>query len=226
MKRGLFALVACCVVACSQSRQREGEPPDGTPPPPPASPPAGRCIALWERCEMGGDPCCEGFCGVTGYGLEECVPLAERGEFCVTDSECGSGICGEGACAEPRNVVACVALGGSCADDPSSCCPGSRCAPYSYTIESQTCVVQALIGEECFADGDCESGHCIAGVCQGECLDTPSTCWESAECCTGFCTYSNDSYGPGFCSRPLPAGEACRYNGWCASRVCTDGTCQ
>lgn len=218
--------LSTALLACSTSRDR-GSPPGYDVSPYTATNPGASCLAQFSECNPTGTACCEGFCGLTGYGTAQCVPLAAIGELCMADAECREGICRDGACAHPTPPGECLDVGVFCGHGTSgACCPGLACAPYSYTRESETCVPLVELGGPCEIDSQCQTGRCPDGVCRGECLADNAECFADVECCTRFCTYSADSYAPGFCSAPLPAGSACRYDGWCASRQCVDGVCR
>lgn len=230
MRRAILSVLPMVLLACSVSRDRSS---------PPASPtyeatsphiaiaPAGSCISLWSECDGAAKPCCEGFCGLTGYGMAQCVPLAEVGELCMGDSECRVGTCRDGACASPSPPEQCLSVDVFCGTGTTgACCAGLYCTPYSYLRDSQTCQPLVAVGGGCEADHHCQTGRCPDGICRGDCLAMNAECFAGAECCSGFCTYSADSYAPGYCGIPLPAGSPCRYDGWCASRSCVDRVCQ
>ena len=51
-------------------------------------------------------------------------------------------------------------------------------------------------------------------------------CFNTADCCSGFCTYTGMDYVPGTCASQVSDGSDCETDAWCLSGYCTDGVCQ
>jgi len=58
------------------------------------------------------------------------------------------------------------------------------------------------------------------------CGASGDTCYDTATCCAGFCTYLGMDYIPGFCSAQVADGGSCETDTWCLSGHCTDSVCE
>ncbi len=121
---------------------------------------------------------------------------------------------------------ACLAEGEmGCASTERACCEGTYCQLGGYVVDYDTCVVQSVDGEACNYPTDCVSGRCESGMCRAnECREAGGECFAAFQCCAGFCP-SEFTYGPSVCTSPLPTGEWCYSDAWCASGACRDGRC-
>jgi hypothetical protein len=145
------------------------------------------------------------------------------GGACVSDVECGSGICVAGLCCESRCNVACFTCAGAT--------PG-RCRP----LPAQTSCgpTASCSGSSLMAAAVCNgAGMCVPG--------TPQACPGGLKCadgahCLASCTRDTDCTGDlqcdkasGACQRPgKPLGADCRGDGAtteCQSGFCADGVC-
>jgi len=155
-----------------------------------------------------------GVCNGTGSCLE-----------CLSGSDCPSGICSQGICAQPSCMD--TIKNGSETDVD---CGGPVCT-------------KCTVGMSCSAGSDCLSGACSGGICK---KSMGTACLSDNECSTGFCTDGvccqarcggtceacNQAGRAGFCE-PAPAGSdpdsectmqsasSCGTNGLCSgSRAC------
>lgn len=122
--------------------------------------------------------------------------------------------------------LACLGAGEmGCASSSLPCCEGTYCQLGGYVLEYDTCVVRAVDGEACNYHTDCVSERCEGGMCRATaCVSEGAECFAAFHCCGGFCP-SEFTYGPSVCTLPLPAGEWCYSDAWCASGACRDGSC-
>jgi len=126
-----------------------------------------------------------------------------RGEPCVAESECSSGVCG----ADERCTLSCTSDGG--------CGDGFRC-------EEMQCVTggRSGIGDYCVTDDDCALGGCGERAGGRFC---GSRCSEDASCGGTTCVEGEEG---GICSPALGAfGEVCTADDGCVSGLCRDGMC-
>lgn len=122
----------------------------------------------------------------------ECVPKALDGSACNTAEHCQSGFCVDGfccdkECASPCDVCSatlgasmngvcspvngagmpacspyvCDGVHGGC---PTTCASDVNCAT-GYQCAESICVPAGSNGTACSTDNQCQSGHCVAGVC-------------------------------------------------------------
>ncbi len=128
--------------------------------------------------------------------------LGEVGDACTFGTECESGICINGACAEACTGDADCPLGFSCielevdlegggSETVSACVADTPCTANSDCSDPDVCVVDRAgaaidltcdapagpgdVGGTCTMDSDCESGLCIDGACSAPC-DTSNDC--------------------------------------------------
>jgi hypothetical protein len=137
-----------------------------------------------------------------------CVPAAskELGEQCLSDGECGTGLCWRGALAQ-------LGVCSTCKLD-SDCSGGQLCSP-AWDVETDAftgpfvCGAnQSLAGSgaPCGNDGDCASGHCNGAV-RAQCNDG-RTCISPADC--PFGTGDADPLQNGACDRVGVQGGTCQ----------------
>lgn len=138
----------------------------------------------------------------------ECVPAAakELGELCLSDAECGTGICWRGA-SEPVGVCSTCRL-------DSDCDGGQQCAA-SWSVDSLSftgpfvCGANAMAaasGAPCATDDDCASGACNGAV-RAQCGDGRS-CISPADC--PFGTGGADPLQNGACDTVGVQGGTCQ----------------
>lgn len=185
--------------------------------PSPSPPPA----TLWfnSTC-LGCDPRGPNTCGngmVCGLGEAfspvfampaECVPAAQKevGEVCLSDAECGTGICWKGAL-QPMGVCSACRL--------DSDCTGGQLCSASWSVESLAfngpfvCGANAMAaasGAPCATDDDCASGACNGAV-RAQCGDGRS-CISPADC--PFGTGGADPLQNGACDTVGVQGGTCQ----------------
>lgn len=182
------------------------------------------CTVIGEDCNGAGD-CCSGFCAgsLMSYAEPACAWKLAVGEPCAEDNNCDSDICRDGECAAD-----CQAESEGCWWD-NDCCSGNFCEYVEGAggVYSSVCTAQRGVGAECDWDHACVSGLCRSGVCQDEgCIGPDVQCYSNAECCTGACSWSPNSYAEGRCFSPMAAGAVCDADAWCTSGKCRDGFCQ
>ncbi len=155
------------------------------------------------RCLRGADVCVEctadGHCPVGMHcdATWNCAAGA-RGAACVP---CGPGrTCGAGHVCREDLFDACV----------PRCGPGGRC-PRGFFCDGAACLPEQFChGLECVFDGDCESGACAGGVCEG-----PQICADDTDCRDRACVGG----------RCVPPGEACLAGRCRDGEVCVGGRC-
>ena len=210
----------------------------------------------------------DGVCGPIGEGLDPDDDCTDEGQSsCGTDGVCdGTGFCrmyasgtlcqnavcaggqltppgscdGAGSCVTEPPVAcapgACNVAGNACT---SSCTSSADCSAGSYCAPGGVCANKEPNGADCFLAAQCQSDHCVDGVC----------CETS---CTGQCEACNLSDSRGVCvavqgdppaGRPPCAGfgppcagtcdgttrASCRYPGLgtsCGQSQCTDGVAE
>lgn len=122
---------------------------------------AGACVAcLLDEARGQGETDVD--CG--GAGCRAAGALCATNQACGSDADCRSGVCDEG-------LSLCV--GASCRDEVQN---GTADKPEPDVDCGGPCLPrQCDRGQGCFADGDCESGHCDRpdGAARGVCCGTP-----------------------------------------------------
>lgn len=75
----------------------------------------------------------------------------------------------------------------------------------------------------CTANGECLSGSCKDGRCEGGTPARPggSTCQSNGQCASGVCVHGICEDGAG----GLPGGSTCQSADQCIAQVCQNGTC-
>lgn len=116
------------------------------------------------------------------YGHRDCVESGAKalGEVCVSDAECGSGICEASQCAECGDQDPC-ADGGACERH----LPLDVLAPAQGLLRPYTCtgtVGSRLAGEGCLADEDCASGTCQGTGLVKVCDPDGRPCQSDSDC--------------------------------------------
>ncbi|MGB0592503.1 MAG: hypothetical protein ACPGU1_22695 [Myxococcota bacterium] len=207
------------------------EPPSGDPPT--DDPPSGDPSTDTPPCQdtttggllgcYSGTDCCEGFCTYDGssYMPGHCQLQVDEGGHCEGDVWCVSGHCVDGAC-QPE---ACDGAGDGCWSN-SDCCGDLFCAEGGGYVPG-SCMAPLADGQACWYHDWCESGTCTDGICTSEsCTDNGAMCYEGEECCSGLCTWDQQSpYIPGECFSAQGTGSACLDDTWCVSGSCVDGAC-
>ena len=160
-------------------------------------------------------------CGTTGFcnGGGACAVYA-AGTQCASPS-CPAGsttgtlaaTCdGAGKCQTPSTQkcypFTCNATTQTCV---SVCASNADCAPGQFCNPDGSCGLKRL-GQICTADTECDSAHCVDGVC-----------CSAASC--GTCQVCNLTGNAGSC-QPVPSGAAEPHHGCAAAPPCGfDGTC-
>ena len=132
------------------------------------------------KCEVdahcGGDQVC-GLAWDDGwYGMRTCMDAGDKllGEACVSDTECGTGICNEGQCSECTSNDDCE--DGICARPDTT--EGTDLLPHQCDPEGG----DREPGAACLSDGDCASGSCEAGTYLKICDPDGRTCQTDDDC--------------------------------------------
>jgi hypothetical protein len=162
-----------------------------------------QCVADNASCGVDSD-CCSGTCTPDGMGGGACQPLGSKpvsGNPCTMNSQCASGWCNNGICANPSF---CVQTGDICST-AAQCCTGDCniaagksvgvCAtlPNAGGVTGGPC---KPAGTLCSPDGTCTGASCCSrscapsptsglGVCQPEsgCHLIGDLCTADSECC-------------------------------------------
>ena len=116
------------------------------------------------------------------YGYQDCVLAGGKslGEVCVSDAECGSGICEEAQCAECGELDPC-ADGGTCQRHPMLDLDDAA----EGLLRPYTCAADLgarISGEGCMADEDCVSGACEGTGLVKVCDPDGRPCEVDADC--------------------------------------------
>ena len=108
-------------------------------------------------CKLG---TCRELVALEGGTARVCDIRLEMGETCSRDSDCQSGHCANGVCADAAGL-----------QNGSSCSLPTDCA--SGTCTNGSCRGAALLGDVCTTDADCAAGHCCStssgSVCASAC---------------------------------------------------------
>jgi MYXO-CTERM domain-containing protein len=215
---GVCCMSACdgACVACEGSLKETG--------------PSGLCGAVKEgsldaACPVGGACKADGACGKSGT----CRPFAAAGVACgatsCTDATTSAGqLCnGLGACefspGTACGAYACSPVTKACL---TQCNAATDCAAGSYCAQ-KACFAKVITGKECTATDQCQSGHCVDGVCcesacEGACLNCNGNSNQSGQ--SGKCDKAVVGTDPrSACNKD---GEPCGATGLCGD----DGECQ
>ncbi|MFT5434559.1 MAG: hypothetical protein ACI9OJ_005272, partial [Myxococcota bacterium] len=173
-------------------------------------------------CGVGGLGICDasGFCMMKKHKVQ--------GEGCAAAGECESGHCVDGVCCDAVCDGACERCDtedapGRCTTSPPGAVGSPACTPYvcdgsgtgcpSTCNESSDCVSNRFcdgdagrcaaaprgVGDACSTPSECDSGHCVDGLCcNAACTDACEACHQAA---TGL--------GDGACA-PVASGMECR----------------
>lgn len=187
---------------------------------------------------------CESSCNGKGSCDVNCGNI---GETCTSDAACPSGNCVDGVCCDSACSGVCETCAGASPGQCDALTDGSSdptCdAPKGCTAICGVsgCEVQCGLGTACLTASDCESGHCVDGVCcesacAGSCVAcdgaTPGTCASvgtdtdpdnecpDAEGCVSVCGASGKCSGA--CG---DLGRVCASGDECATGFCVDGVC-
>lgn len=161
-----------------------------------------QCVADNGVCGVDTD-CCGQTCAPDGMGGGTCKPLGTKpvsGNPCVKNTDCASGWCNNGICANPSF---CTQDGDICSAD-SQCCAGSCSKAAGATVGVCKVLPNANVtggackpaGSLCSPDGTCTNAGCCSrscapsptsglGVCQPEsgCHIVGDLCTSNSECC-------------------------------------------
>jgi hypothetical protein len=191
------------------------------------------CTGQCEACDIGGsvgtctavsgDPRgARAACGGSGACKAQCngSDRTKCGAYPSTSTVCVAASCGSGVGSSTRY---CDGLGNCAAATTSSCspyiCGASACKTScsadtdcvsGYYCSGSACVPKLAQGVACGGgDNQCQSGHCVDGVCCGS-----ASCTSPLKC---------NANALGTCSKPL--GATCSGNAECGSGNCVDGVC-
>lgn len=195
---------------------------------------------------------CARVCSPTlALAREACEQRIEAaGAFeCSGDAECRGGECRR----ESVGSLCIETLG--CGED-GHCPKGSRCLFQPSSLDEATGAPTApgdcsdgAGGSHCYADSDCDYGHCNSQVCSGGLVG--DSCSFDSHCASGFCRTVESSVTSGSCVSGEAAGacvdasdcreglhctggrcftgaagQPCEDDAQCDSRVCMAGACQ
>jgi hypothetical protein len=184
-------------------------------------------------------------------GDRYCLGVYQAGDPCTANNQCSTGVCSGGACLPSK-----IAEGLPCPDGEGSDCASTACALGSYPDGTNVCCdgefsyvsqvtgkaycygVQAA-GEACDENLACESGFCLANVCQAQKLPDGAECpRQFPDDCQNFACYldayptgkyvccpsgnyvRSSLYGTFHCTESVEVDGPCESNGMCKSGVC------
>jgi len=178
------------------------------------------CGSGWDSTSVDCAPGLE--CLVSDPAGGICHPEPSIGPACVTDDDCGAGVCDgrTGTC------VAGLAAGASCAfrapDLPVTgtelepCGRGLRCDQATLKCATRACARGCLRADDC-VDSPCVAGQCLVappapdpGAAVGSECDASTPCAATAYC-------DPPGGGPGRCAAKKPRGSLCGARDECAS---------
>ena len=164
----------------------------------------------------------------------------DNGEFCGDDAMCSSGACGlaEWNTDTSQEYICCESGSTVLTTYPNSFSQGFFCSDLAA-------------GSVCGINDMCNSGVCVANICEGALRQDLERCDDDADCLNGSCGYPswsevdvafgkkcclggsstvfftnpNSFSSDDFCS-DLPPGAVCGTNGMCASGDCLNNVCQ
>lgn len=152
-------------------------------------------------------------------------PSVENENGCEDDEDCAAAYCLDGVATsasvcnpagECTETDSSPCHSGECAPDGRSCeggCSASGCGEEGYCDPSGSCFEKQSNGDSCSSSEQCESAHCVDGLC----CDTA---------CTGLCESCGEAGSVGTCriltGDPLPARGECDGSGACKGQC--DGT--
>ena len=195
------------------------------------------CANNAEQCEQTGQCKGEDTGGAGGGGTGG--SLCPAGVSCDDGNPCTDDSCdpGSGCVNSPVAAATTLCEGGVC-DQSGQCGPCGADAPCPETLGCSPSGLCLLVdGTACQSGGQCQSDHCVDGVCcdtpcDGECqackLSAPDT--EAGTCRyvlagqdDSTCPSPNSCNGSGDCQRAN--GESCGVDDDCLSGNCDGGTC-
>jgi len=171
----------------------------------------------------GGTPDCTGMAGCrtdsdcsasqvcnTSTGACDARPVGGAlGTACGAGTDCGSGVCFNGACSQSCNWL-----------DPTSCPGGFYCnGQVTGMCGAGLCLAGApggtAMGAACAASTECQSLFCAEGVCSVPCIPDGAT-----SCPVGYSCQTGSISGCGSCQQAGALGDACMINEDCSTRMC------
>ncbi|MBK9265466.1 MAG: hypothetical protein IPM54_37480 [Polyangiaceae bacterium] len=162
-----------------------------------------------------GSICVAAYCspdGLTQFNADTC----NGGGACI---DAGSKPCAPYICSSNTCLAACSSQ--------------SHCNVAAYCDgATSTCVYKKVQGSACAAGVECQSGHCVDGVCcDADCAGTCKVCNASGTCVNvaagtqdNTCQAQGQACdGSGICKKSI--GQSCTVSTECLSNFCVDGFC-
>lgn len=154
-----------------------------------------------DECRSGSECTSGEFCGDPVAGKRTCKSLRPHGQACTSASQCVTGRCSWGFCA-----------------DPDECQSNSDCSNSQFCGDpvagKRKCKALKSHGQTCTAARQCATGRCLLGFCadQDEC-NSDTNCSSSEYC-------ANPVTGKRRCKSLRSSGAACTKPKQCASGKC------
>jgi len=178
---------------------------------------SGNCIVSSGLCEGAllsrGQPCLSNSGCISGICYGFCNPKQGDSNMCFEDMDCASGFCQSRLCVAKKSDGTACTRNAACS---SGNCEGTT---------SKICTAQKSNGQSCTADTQCASKYCIGSVCTAQKSDGQS-CDRDAVCLSGSCRNN-------VCTARASDGTSCSSNSQCSSGFCdvtkiysTQATCR
>jgi hypothetical protein len=178
---------------------------------------------------------CDGTVGATACKLG-------NGQACTDATACDSGFCADGVCCDTACNGVCqscnaAATKGTCTNFAGGTDPDNECAGSVSCNGTGACGSLFGNGAACTNGTECQTGHCVDGVCcdtacTGVCVSCNAAATKGT--CTNFAagTDPNDAECPGAALACSGAGackkiaaQTCASDAECISGHCADGVC-
>jgi hypothetical protein len=152
--------------------------------------------------------CAKGeYCGDPIAGKRSCKPLKVHGQTCTAASQCATGRCAWGFCANANE----------CRSDTD--CTGSQYCG-DPIAGARACMALKAHGQTCTSASQCATGRCSWGFCADA-----DECRSNSDCKSG--EYCGDPIGgKAKCKDLLTKGQACTKGAQCKSGKCSLFRCQ
>lgn len=159
-------------------------------------------LAQGATCAEDSDCANGSYCGDPVVGKRTCKALKAHGELCTSGSQCASGRCPWGSCADADE----------CRSD-SDCGNGDYCG--DPVLGKRSCKDLKAHGAGCTSGSQCASNNCIAGFCADA-----NECTANSDCGNG--KYCGDPIlSKRTCKDLKSKGEGCTRDEQCASNRCS-----
>ncbi len=170
-----------------------------------------RCFAGFcaEADECQSDAACAKgeYCGDPIAGKRSCKPLKVHGQTCTAASQCATGRCSWGFCANANE----------CRSDTD--CTGSQYCG-DPIAGARTCMALKAQGQTCTSASQCSTGRCAWGFCAEQ-----DECRSNSDCKSG--QYCGDPIaGKARCKDLRSKGEGCTKGAQCKSGQCSFLKCK